>query len=71
MKTNAPSWRPESAKLGSVADAFIDCKDGLIDVLQYVVAEDYSSASYYWPNVNSNCQSAESELADYNANYGG
>jgi hypothetical protein len=61
----------ESAKLGSFADAFIDCKGRLIDILQYVVNDDYASANYYFPDVQSSCQGAEDELADYNATYGG
>jgi hypothetical protein len=60
----------ESAKLGAVADAFIDCKNGLVEVLEYVAVDDYASLEYVIPEVRDDCQSAEFQLSDYNAVYG-
>jgi uncharacterized protein HemX len=60
----------ESSALSSVASSFIDCKDGLVGVIEYIAADDYDSASYYWPDVSGDCQLAEDELANYNASYG-
>jgi hypothetical protein len=61
----------ESAKLGSVADAFIDCNGGLVDILRYALNADWASVNYYFPGVLSTCQGAQGELADYNATHGG
>lgn len=59
----------QSAAIEGVADAFVDCKDGLVLLLDYVLDEDYFSASAIISDVSSDCSYAESTLADYNATY--
>lgn len=59
----------QAATLENVADAFIDCKTGLVDLLGYVLDEDYFSANAVISGVVSDCQYAESALSGYNANY--
>ena len=45
-----------------VASAYITCKNGLVDLLQYVTNGDYTSASYYADSVDSDCSDAEASL---------
>jgi hypothetical protein len=61
----------EAAAVTDVASAFIDCKDGLVDLLGYVSNEDYSSANYYWQSVSDDCDHAEYSLSGYLTTYGG
>lgn len=53
----------------TVASAFIDCKDGLFELLDYILADDYYDASAISDRVFSDCGYAESTLSTYNANY--
>lgn len=59
----------QAAALENVADAFVDCKDGLVELLGYVLDEDFSLASAVIPDVSSDCGYAESALSGYNARY--
>jgi hypothetical protein len=59
----------QAAALENVADAFVDCKDGLVDLLNYVLDEDFFSATAVVSGVASDCNYAESALSDYNYSY--
>jgi septal ring factor EnvC (AmiA/AmiB activator) len=60
----------EAAAIEDVANAFITCNDGLVELLNYVLAEDYGSADATYPRVDSDCDVAEGELSAYLADYG-
>jgi hypothetical protein len=60
----------EATALRGVASATIDCKNGVVDLLNYVVNGDYGSASYYADNVRYDCDYAEETLQTYNSTYG-
>jgi hypothetical protein len=60
----------ETTALEDVASAFIDCKDGLIDVLGYIADDEYYLANAYYDEVSADCSSAEDALATYHASYG-
>jgi hypothetical protein len=59
----------QSSALETVASAFVDCKDGLVQLLGYVLDEDYSSAEAIVSDVSTDCGYAESALSNYNATY--
>lgn len=59
----------QAASLENVADAFVDCKDGLVELLGYILDEDYYSTNVVISRVSSDCGYAESALSDYNATY--
>lgn len=60
----------EAAAIEDVANAFITCNDGLVELLNYVLAEDYGSADAAYPRVDGDCEEAEGELSAYLAAYG-
>lgn len=60
----------QSTALESVATAFVECKDGLVALLGYVIDEDNLSASRIVDSVAADCSAAESGLASYRARYG-
>jgi hypothetical protein len=60
----------QAAALEGVSSAFANCKDGLVDLLDYVLNDDYVSAEAIVDSVGSECQYAENSLADYRASYG-
>ncbi len=59
------------AKLQQAATAFSTCKDGLIDLLGYVVQGDYSSANFYVDQVDANCAYADETFNEYLSLYSG
>lgn len=59
----------QASAVEDVAQAFIDCKSGLLELLSYVLDEQYLSAQSLAGRVGSDCRYAESLLADYNASY--
>jgi TolA-binding protein len=59
------------AALQQAASAFATCKGGLIDLIAYVVQDDYASANYYVDQVNANCNYADQAFSDYLTRYGG
>jgi TolA-binding protein len=60
----------QASTLDVVASAFVDCKDGLVQLLNYVLAEDFASAGAIVDGVSSDCDLAEASLSDYRARYG-
>jgi hypothetical protein len=60
----------EAEALGDVAGAFITCKQGLDQLLGYVLAEDFGAANAVVAGVDRDCQTAEGELSSYLAAYG-
>jgi len=60
----------QTAAIETVAQEMTACKDGLAQLLGYVLDQDYSSASSIVYGVRSDCDSAESALSDYSATYG-
>jgi hypothetical protein len=60
----------EATALRGVASATIDCKDGVVELLSYVLNDDYDSANYYVDGVRSDCDYAEETLQTYNSTYG-
>jgi hypothetical protein len=60
----------QSTALNSIANAFVECKDGLVALLGYVIDEDNASASQIVDGVAADCSLAESRLASYRALYG-
>jgi septal ring factor EnvC (AmiA/AmiB activator) len=61
----------ERDAITGVASAYIACKKGLVDLLQYVANDDYASANSYADSVDSDCSDADSSLQSYLAAYGG
>jgi hypothetical protein len=59
----------QTTAIEDVASAFIDCKDGLTQLLSYVLNEDYYGATGIAPRVDSDCAGAESALSSYQASY--
>lgn len=59
----------QASALGDVADAFVDCKDDLVELLGYVLRDDYFSADAVIDRVIGDCQYAESALSSYNSAY--
>jgi septal ring factor EnvC (AmiA/AmiB activator) len=61
----------ERDAITNVASAYIQCKSGLVDLLQYLANDDYESASYYSDSVDGDCAAAEASLQSYLSTYGG
>ena len=61
----------QASAMEDVAGAFIECNDGLVEYLGYIVEEDYVSASSEYGRINGYCQDAEDRLAQYLATQGG
>jgi hypothetical protein len=59
----------QATALENVAEGFLDCNSGLVQLLGYLVDEDYGSANAVFDGVVADCQRAEGSLADYNATY--
>ncbi|MGH3022603.1 MAG: hypothetical protein ACRDNI_03010, partial [Gaiellaceae bacterium] len=60
----------EAGAIEDVASAYIDCKNGLAQLLNYVLAEDFSAAGTIVGQVDSDCTAAETTLESYLATYG-
>ena len=60
----------ESNSLASIAGAFLDCNDGLNDLLSKVLGGDRAGASQIYDAVVSDCQIADDELSAYQNRYG-
>ena len=60
----------EAEALQDVANAFITCKNGLVELLGHVLDEDFAAASSVSSRVDGQCETAESELSAYTAAYG-
>ena len=60
----------QSTALEAVATAFVDCKDGLVELLGYVIEENNAAASQIVAGVGADCSAAEAGLAGYRARYG-
>ena len=60
----------EAEALEEVASAFITCKNGLVELLNSVLEEDFVTASNISDRVDRQCQTAEGELSAYLAAYG-
>lgn len=59
----------QAGALAEIAGRYISCKSSLIDVINTLIDEDYSSASYEIDIANSRCDSAASALNAYVAAY--
>jgi hypothetical protein len=60
----------EATALRGVASATIDCKNGVVELLGYVLNDDYDSASYSVDDVRADCDYAAETLQNYNSTYG-
>lgn len=60
----------EAEAIEDVASAYIDCKNGLTELLNYVLAEDYATAGTIVERVDADCVAAEGTLESYLAAYG-
>lgn len=60
----------EAAAIEDVASAYIDCKNGLTELLNYVLAEDYLTAGTIAGRVDAECLTAERTLESYLTAYG-
>ena len=61
----------QASAMEDVASAFIECNDGLVEYLGYIVEEDYLSASSEYDRISGYCQDADDRLAGYLAGQGG
>lgn len=59
----------QAGDLAEIAGRYIACKSSLVDVINALIDEDYSSASYEIDIANSRCDSAASALNAYVAAY--
>jgi chromosome segregation ATPase len=55
--------------LRRIADALVTCNSGLVQLVNYVLAEDFAAADAIYEGTNADCQAAEDELSAYNAAY--
>jgi septal ring factor EnvC (AmiA/AmiB activator) len=55
--------------LRGVADALVTCNSGLVELVNYVLADDFASADAIYASTNADCRAAEDELSAYNAAY--
>ena len=55
--------------LSGVADALVTCNNGLVQLVNYVLAEDFAAADAIYESTNADCQAADDELSAYNAAY--
>ena len=60
----------QASELEDVAAAYVDCKDGLIDLLGYLANEDYGSANTTAESVSADCEYADDALSSYLSSYG-
>ena len=60
----------EADVLGNVAAAFVTCKNGLVELLNYVLADNDGAAAAIVGRVDGDCEVAEGELSSYIAAYG-
>lgn len=60
----------EAGVLEGIAAQFQDCSTGLVDLLTYVLREDYASASAIADSVVAECNAADDGLSAYQAQYG-
>lgn len=60
----------QASELEDVAAAYVDCKDGLIDLLGYLANEDYASANTAADAVSADCEYADDALAGYLSSHG-
>ncbi|HXF97162.1 MAG TPA: hypothetical protein VNJ46_00950 [Gaiellaceae bacterium] len=60
----------QHGELVEVAEAFVACKDGLVELLGYVIDERFYEAGALLPEVAADCEHAEDSLARYSATYG-
>ncbi len=61
----------QTGSLEDVASAYIDCKSGLIELLNYILADDYATANAVVASVDGDCAYADDSLSGYLARYGG
>jgi septal ring factor EnvC (AmiA/AmiB activator) len=61
----------QTGALEDVASAYIDCKSGLIELLNYILADDYATANAIVASVDGDCAHADDSLSGYLARYGG
>ena len=54
----------------SVASGFIDCSDGLFDVLDAVLDEDWDWVSIYSGTTFGSCRDANASLDSYRSRFG-
>lgn len=60
----------QTAAIEDVASSYISCKNGLSQLLRYVLDENYYAASAIVYRVDADCATAEDALQRYLANYG-
>jgi hypothetical protein len=60
----------QASDLEDVAAAYVDCKDGLVDLLSFLVDGDTSSAGASAGSVADDCEYADDALASYLSAYG-
>ena len=60
----------QASDLEDVAAAYVDCKDGLVDLLSFLVDGDTGSAGSSADSVASDCEYADDALATYLSSYG-
>jgi hypothetical protein len=61
----------QTAALEDVASAYVDCNSGLLELLNYIVVDDYASVNAVAPSVDADCAYANDSLSGYLALYGG
>jgi len=60
----------QASDLEDVAAAYVDCKDGLVDLLSFLVDGDTGSAGSSADSVADDCEYADDALATYLSSYG-
>jgi small-conductance mechanosensitive channel len=60
----------QASELEDVAAAYVDCKDGLIDLLGYLARDDFASANAAVDAVSTDCEYADETLSAYMSSYG-
>ena len=60
----------ERDALGEVVSAAVACNARMNELLGYVLDDDFASANAVYPEINSDCRQADSELSSYLSVYG-
>jgi uncharacterized coiled-coil protein SlyX len=69
LEDSRAQLRLQASRLEEVAGTLLECKDGLIQLLGYIVAQNYGAADAIIGGVGDDCRSAEQGIAAYNATY--
>jgi septal ring factor EnvC (AmiA/AmiB activator) len=60
----------QTSALEDVATAYVGCNSGLVELLNYVLADDFTSANAVVASVDADCANASDSLSGYLALYG-